>query len=219
MPRKLALLFDLDGTLVDSVGDLTAAINGLLTEHGRAPLTVDEVRPMVGDGVGVLVQRALAARPGPEIDLDTAVARYVALYEASPSANTLVYPGVVEALEVLDAQGYSLIVCTNKPERLTHAVLKALGLDRYFARVYGGDSLPWRKPDPLVIHTILAELRVTPPRALFIGDSEVDAACAEAAGVPFALMTYGYHRVPIAEIPRMATLDSFGELLLLLTDT
>jgi phosphoglycolate phosphatase len=213
------LLFDLDGTLVDSVGDLTAAINGLLAEHGRALLTIDEVRPMIGDGVGVLVQRALAARPGPAIDLDTAVARYVALYEASPSVHTLIYPGVIETLATMAEQGYPLVICTNKPERVTGALLKVLGMSGFFTRVFGGDTLPWRKPDPRVIAAILKEFGVKPANALFIGDSEVDAATAEAAGVPFALMTYGYHRVPIAEIPRMATLDSFGELVPMLAPT
>jgi phosphoglycolate phosphatase len=213
------LLFDLDGTLVDSVGDLTAAINGLLVEQGRTPLTVDEVRPMVGDGVGILVQRALEARPGPAIDLDAAVARYVALYEASPAAHTLIYPGVIETLAALAELGYPLVVCTNKPERVSGALLKVLGMSGLFTRVFGGDTLPWRKPDPRVIEAILKEFGVKPADVLFIGDSEVDAATAEAAGVPFALMTYGYHRVPIAEIPRMSTLDSFGELLPLLIDT
>lgn len=211
------LLFDLDGTLVDSVGDLTAAINGLLTEHGRTLLTVDEVRPMIGDGVGVLVQRALEARSGPAIDLDTAVARYVALYEASPAAHTVIYPGVIETLAALAELGYPLVVCTNKPERVSGALLKVLGMSGFFTRVFGGDSLPWRKPDPRVIGSILKEFDAKPADVLFIGDSEVDAATAEAAGVPFALMTYGYNRVPIAEIPRMATLDTFGELVPLLS--
>jgi phosphoglycolate phosphatase len=217
--KPALLLFDLDGTLVDSVGDLTAAINGLLTEHGRTPLTIDEVRPMIGDGVGILVQRALEARPGPAIDLDTAVARYVALYEASPAAHTVIYPGVIETLAALAEQGYLLVVCTNKPERVSGALLKVLGMFGLFVRVFGGDTLPWRKPDPRVIGAILKEFGVKPANVLFIGDSEVDAATAEAAGVPFALMTYGYHRVPIAEIPRLATVDSFSELLPLLAQT
>jgi len=213
------LLFDLDGTLIDSVGDLTAAINGLLVETGRAPLEIGEVRPMIGDGVGVLVQRALAARPGAPIDPESAVARYVALYEASPAAHTLVYPGVVETLATLAELGYLLVVCTNKPERVSGALLKVLGMAELFTRVFGGDTLPWRKPDPRVIEAIAKEFGVDPADALFIGDSEVDAACAEAAGVPFALVTYGYHRVPIADIPRMAVLDTFGQLVSLLTQS
>jgi phosphoglycolate phosphatase len=217
--RPELLLFDLDGTLVDSVGDLTAAINGLLTENGRTPLTIDEVRPMIGDGVGILVKRALEARPGEAIDIDVAVARYVALYEASPAAHTLIYPGVIETLAVLAERGYPLVVCTNKPERVSGALLKVLGIGGLFSRVFGGDSFPWRKPDPRVIAAILNEFGLKAADVLFIGDSEVDAACAEAAGVPFALMTYGYHRVPIVQIPRMATLDSFGELVPLLTET
>lgn len=212
------LLFDLDGTLVDSVGDLTAAINGLLTELGRAPLAIDEVRPMIGDGVGILVQRALAARPGGAIDPDMAVARYVAHYEASPSRHTVIYPGVVETLATLAERGYPLIVCTNKPERVSGTLLKALGIGGLFVRVFGGDSLPWRKPDPRVLSAILDEFKVAATNALFVGDSEVDAGCAKGAGVPFALVTYGYHRIPIAEIPRSVMLETFGGLVPLLAD-
>jgi phosphoglycolate phosphatase len=145
------------------------------------------------------------------------VARYVTLYEASPSAHTLIYPGVIETLATLAEQGYSLVVCTNKPERVTGALLKVLGISGLFTRVFGGDTLPWRKPDPRVIEAILEEFGAKAPSTLFVGDSEVDAACAQAAGVPFAFMTYGYHRVPVAEIPRTATLDTFGELVPLLS--
>jgi phosphoglycolate phosphatase len=209
-------LFDLDGTLIDSVGDLAAAVNRLLAELGRAPLQIDQVRPMIGDGVAKLVERALAASPGAPVDLEPSVARYVEFYEASPADRTILYPGVAETLEVLDGQGYSLAVCTNKPERVTHAVLEAFEIDHYFERVYGGDSLPFRKPDPRVVGLIRAELNRSPGKTLFIGDSEVDADTAEAAGVRFVLMTYGYRRVPLTEIPRMAALDNFADLPVLL---
>jgi phosphoglycolate phosphatase len=210
--RPTLLLFDLDGTLIDSVGDLTAAINRLLAELGRAPLDVAQVRPMIGDGVGNLVEQVLAASPGGPADHEAAVARYVEFYEGSPADRTVMYPGVPETLEALHGRNYSLVVCTNKPERVTRAVLKALGIDQCFARVYGGDSLPVRKPDPRVIGLICAELHRSSDKTLFVGDSEVDAATAQAAGVPFVLMTYGYHRVPLAEIPRLAVLDNFADL-------
>ncbi|HTJ65790.1 MAG TPA: phosphoglycolate phosphatase [Alphaproteobacteria bacterium] len=210
--RPTLLLFDLDGTLIDSVGDLSVAINRLLAELGRAPLEIAQVRPMIGDGVGKLVERALAASIGGPVDIETAVARYVALYEAAPADRTIVYPGVAETLAVLAGQGYRSVVCTNKPERLSRAVLGALGIDQYMAGVVGGDSLPWRKPDPRVIAATLERFGGAAGEALFVGDSEVDGACAESAGVPFALMTYGYHRVPLAEIPRLAALDNFADL-------
>jgi phosphoglycolate phosphatase len=210
--RPALLLFDLDGTLIDSVGDLTAAVNKLLAELGRSPLAIEQVRSMVGDGVGKLVERALVASPGTPVDLDAAIARYVGLYEASPADRTIVYPGVVDTLAALAGQGHRSIVCTNKPERVSHSVLGALGIDRYLAGVVGGDSLPWRKPDPRVIEGTLERFGGIAAEAVFIGDSEVDAACAAAAGLRFILMTYGYHRVPLDEIPRLAALDAFGDL-------
>jgi phosphoglycolate phosphatase len=210
------LLFDLDGTLIDSVGDLTAAINKLLAELGRSPLAIDQVRPMIGDGVGKLVERALVVSPGAPVDQEAAVTRYVDLYEASPAERTIVYPGVVETLEALAGHGHRSIVCTNKPERVSQAVLAALGIDRHLAGIVGGDSLPWRKPDPRVIAATLERFGGVASDAVFIGDSEVDAACAAAAGIRFLLMTYGYHRMPLDQIPRVAELADFRDLPLML---
>jgi phosphoglycolate phosphatase len=207
------IIFDLDGTLIDSAGDLCVALNALLAEFGRAPLTLSAVRPMIGDGVGMLVDRGLAARPGAPVDRDRAVARFLEIYRGAPAARTTLYPGVAETLGRLAQSGATLALCTNKPEAITRVVLGALGLDGFFSRIVGGDTLPWRKPDPRPLTTIVEACGATAEAVLFVGDSEVDAAAAAAAGIPFVLMTYGYHRSPVATIACRAALDHFADLI------
>ena len=133
-------------------------------------------------------------------------------YESDATSRTTAFPGVTEALQTLHSGGTPLAVCTNKPERITAGILSSLGLAKYFARVIGGDSLPYRKPDPRVLLTLLAAFAAAPGSSLLVGDSEVDAATARAADVPFVLMKYGYRRGPAEDIPCRAALDSFGEL-------
>jgi phosphoglycolate phosphatase len=122
-------------------------------------------------------------------------------------------------LELLRAKGFKLAVCTNKPTGLAHAILRRLGLEEYFTRVWGEESLPSRKPDPRVLWEILSALGATPAAAVFVGDSEVDAATAAAADVPFVLMTHGYHRGPVSDIPCRIALENFGPLAEFITDT
>ncbi|HUO20490.1 MAG TPA: phosphoglycolate phosphatase [Steroidobacteraceae bacterium] len=205
------MVFDLDGTLVDSLGDLERALNLTLAEFRCGPLTPLRIRGMVGDGVGQLVARALEAT-GCAADPQEAVARYLAHYEADPVARTTVYPGVRATLEAFREEGIPLAVLTNKLSRSTGLVLERLDLARYFSRVVSGDSLAFRKPDPRVLLALLAEFAVSPAASLMVGDSEVDADTARAAGVPFVQMTYGYHRGPLQEIPSAAQLADFAAL-------
>src|SRR4051812_27214903 len=142
-----AFIFDLDGTLVDSVPDLRAALNEVLRERGRRPLAADEVRRMVGDGVPALVERGLAAT-GDTKELEAAEARFLALYEAAPAALTRAYPGVPETLARLVASGARLGVCTNKPQKATIGVLEGVGIAGFFTAILGGDAVPSKKPDP-----------------------------------------------------------------------
>jgi phosphoglycolate phosphatase len=213
MRGKRVLIFDLDGTLIDSLGDLHAAANRLLAELGRAGLSLDETRPMVGDGVRKLVERALAARPGAPVETDAAVARFLALYEAAPATLTRPYAVVPETLAALRAAGFRLALCTNKPERLTRLILDRLSLGAFFERIVGGDTLAFRKPDPRILTELAAMLGTPLDQAALIGDSEVDAATATEAGMAFVLMTYGYRRGPAEEIRCAAALDRFGALL------
>ncbi len=209
--RPALIVFDLDGTLVDSLGDLQRALNRTLAEYHCAPLALARVQSMVGDGVGQLVARALEAT-GCEADPQQAVARYLAHYEADPVAHTQVYPGVRATLEAFRQDGIPLAVLTNKLSRSTQLVLERLDLARYFSRVVSGDSLEFRKPDPRVLLAVLADFSARPAESLMVGDSEVDADTARAAGVPFVQMTYGYHRAPLADIPSAAKLADFAAL-------
>jgi phosphoglycolate phosphatase len=211
MPPAL-VIFDLDGTLIDSAPDLAAAVNGMLAGYGCQPLSVAEVRRMVGDGVAMLVARALAARDYRPPDPAEAERSFTRHYESDATSLTTVFPGAAQALQSVSAAGIPLAVCTNKPARLAADILGKLGLGRYFARVIGGDSLPFRKPDPRMLLALLEEFAAAPENALLVGDSEVDAATARAAGVPFVLMKHGYHRGPVADIPARAALENFAGL-------
>jgi phosphoglycolate phosphatase len=206
------IVFDLDGTLIDSAADLAAAVNNMLAGYGCAPLSVPEVRRMIGDGVAMLVARALAARPCEQADPARAAQVFMRHYESDATSLTTAFPGAGEALRALQAAGIPLAVCTNKPACITADILASLGLAKYFARVIGGDSLPFRKPDPRVLLALLETFAARPEGSLLVGDSEVDAATARSAGVPFVLMKHGYRRGPAEEIPCLAALESLKEL-------
>ena len=206
------LVFDLDGTLVDSVPDLTSALNEVLREHGYPPLSPAEVAPMVGDGVAALVARGFAARGGAAAEAAAALPRYVALYEANATTLTRPYPGVPETLADLCRRGYRQAVCTNKLQHATMTVLAGLDLASFFDDVAGGDRYPVRKPDPGHLLGLVAEVGGTPGRAVMIGDSENDAAVAHAAMVPLIMMRYGYCRADPATLGAAAVVDHFAEL-------
>jgi phosphoglycolate phosphatase len=210
------VVFDLDGTLIDSAPDMHRAVNLMLADMGCAPLSLPEIRTMVGDGASALIARALAARQCVTADPNKALAQFLEHYEENPTAFTPTFPGVPETLERLQAIGLTLAICTNKPTRLTHMILERLGINRFFVRVIAGDTLPFRKPDPRALIEVLNVFGTPPAAAIMVGDSEVDAATAHAANVPFILMTYGYHRGPIDGISSIATLDHFAELATLL---
>jgi phosphoglycolate phosphatase len=206
------LVFDLDGTLIDSVPDLTGALNEVLAEHGHAPLSPAEVAPMVGDGVPTLIARGFAARGGTAAEASAALPRYVALYEARATKLTRPYPGVPETLVELRRRGYRSAVCTNKLQHSTMTVLRGLALDALFDAVAGGDRYPVKKPDPGHLLSLIGELGTSPRRAAMIGDSENDAAAAHAASVPLVLMRYGYARHDPAALGAAAVLDRFADL-------
>jgi phosphoglycolate phosphatase len=211
--RKITLgIFDLDGTLIDSVGDIGAAVNRMLGELDQAPLALDEVRAMVGDGAATLVDRVLAARPNIAIGATAALARYLALYDANPLGLTQLYPGVAETLDLLQQRGVRLALCTNKPERASRVILESFRLADRFERIVGGDTFPWRKPDRRVLDAVIAALGEAAESTVLVGDSEVDAAAAAAAGIPFILMSYGYRRGPVETIACQAALDRFEAL-------
>ena len=206
------LIFDLDGTLVDSVSDLRAAANQMLRERGRKPLTLTQVKQMVGDGAPALVARALAASGADSSEAVTALPRFLAIYEANAAQLSQPYPGVPETLTELRRRGFRTAICTNKPQRATIAVLQGLGLLPLFDGIAGGDRFAVRKPDPGHLLKLMSELGATPAVSAMIGDNENDAAAARAAAVPLVLMRYGYARVDPASLAADALLDRFAEL-------
>jgi phosphoglycolate phosphatase len=208
----LILVFDLDGTLVDSVPDLTNALNEVLREHSYAPLSRAEVTPMVGDGVPALVARAFAARGGTAAEATAALPHYIELYEARATDLTRPYPGVRETLTELRRRGCRNAVCTNKLQHAALAVLEGLDLAPLFDTVAGGDRYPVKKPDPRHLLGVIEELGGSPGRAAMIGDSENDAAVAHAASVPLIMMSYGYARGDPATLGAAQLLDHFADL-------
>jgi phosphoglycolate phosphatase len=206
------LLFDLDGTLVDTLPDLTNALNEVLRECGHEPLSPSQVKPMIGDGMPTLLARGFAARSAGAAEAVAMQPRFIEIYEGSATDFSRPYPGVPETLAALRAAGYRTAVCTNKPQHATEAVLRGMGLEALFDGYAGGDRYPVRKPDPGHLLNLIAELGGDPRRAAMIGDSENDAASAHAAGLPLVLMRYGYARIDPAELAPQRVLDHFDEL-------
>jgi phosphoglycolate phosphatase len=208
------VVFDLDGTLIDSAPDLQAAANTVLREAGRPPLDLPTVRGFVGDGVRKLIERAFAAT-GPALDdaaLDRATGRYTALYEAAASVLTRPYDGVPETLGRLRGRGLKLAVCTNKPVAASLIVLRDLGLAPLIDAVSGGDSVARRKPDPMHVRDALARIGGQPADAVMVGDNEHDIAAGKAAGLKTVAVTYGYARVPYPELGADRLIDRFDQL-------
>jgi phosphoglycolate phosphatase len=206
------LVFDLDGTLVDSVPDLHVALNEMLRERGQRPVSPLQVKRMIGDGAPALVARAVAASGGDPNDSGAALARFLQIYEASAAHLSRPYPGVPETLGALRRSGYRTAVCTNKPQRATIAVLQGLDLLPFFDAIAGGDRFLVKKPDPGHLLGLLTELGAEPGGAAMIGDNENDAAAAHAAAIPLVLMRYGYARVDPDSLGADAMLDHFSEI-------
>lgn len=205
------VIFDLDGTLVDSVPTLTATVSRLLAELGRPPLDHGTCAGFVGKGVAVLVRRCLDHTGGvPGGDLAPHVARFRTLYDRDAVTGTTLYPGVPAALAALVAAGHGLGVCTQKPDAPALAILKALGLMPPITAFTGGDSLEVLKPDPRMLTHNASQL--APGRVIYVGDSETDAETASRAGVPFLLHTEGYRRAPPEALPHAAAFGDFAEL-------
>jgi phosphoglycolate phosphatase len=191
-----AVMIDLDGTLLDTVGDLAVAADAMRAELGMPPLPAGAVRDYVGKGIPVLVRRALTGRMDgePQADLfERALAIFNRCYEAVNGRSATVYPGVREGLDAFRAMGLALACVTNKSERFTAPLLAATGLAGYFRIVVAGDTLARRKPDPLPLTHACGELGIAPGEMLMIGDSANDAIAARAAGCPVFCVPYGYN--------------------------
>jgi len=210
-------MFDLDGTLVDSVPDLAAAIDRTLVLLGQPPAGIEQVRDWVGNGARVLVRRALAGGLAhehiDEVETEEALARFLDIY-ADCHNLTVLYPSVHELLEALSTAAVELAVVTNKPERFVAPLLEQVGLGGYFRWIIGGDTLPQQKPDPAALLQVMRLAGVEAAQSLFIGDSRNDVLAARAAAVPCIAVSYGYnHGRPIAEERPSLVVDSLAELL------
>lgn len=209
-------MFDLDGTLLDSVPDLAAAVDRMLAALGRPPAGAERVRLWVGNGARVLVRRALAGRLDhagvDEVETERALELFMAAY-AECHALTRVYPGVVETLDRLQAAGVLLALITNKPARFLPELLADQGLDGYFQWLVGGDTLAQQKPDPAALFWVMDKAGVAAADALFVGDSRNDVRAAHAAGVTCVALSYGYnHGEPIAAERPALVLDDLRQL-------
>lgn len=183
----MLVVFDLDGTLIDSVADISASANELVTTLGGRALDLADVSMMVGDGAGILVRRALQAG-GLDPDTPHALARFLAIYDRHLLDRTVAYPGIPEALAIA-ARRARLMVLTNKPLAHSKRVLEGLGLGSFFEAIMGGDGALGRKPDPAGLRALMA---LAPGPALLVGDSPIDWSTARAAGCTFAWARYGF---------------------------
>ena len=213
MESRGAVLFDLDGTLVDTLPDLLWAMNALMDEMGRRPIAAAELRGWIGDGVAALVKRALEATGGlADASAAAAAERYLTHYASHVAVESRAYPSVAPALQALRSAGYRLGVCTNKPTRLAVAILESLGLIASFAAVVGGDSVAARKPDAEHIFATLRAMDAGGGKRLMVGDSGNDVAAARHAAIPVVVVSYGYAHGAPADLGADAVIDDFAAL-------
>jgi phosphoglycolate phosphatase len=205
----LPVVFDLDGTLIDSLPNVTDAVNGLLADQELPPLSPDVVVNFVGRGERVLLDRLIAATDLSRDDYDVLMGQFIEHYKRA-AEDTKVFHGVHAALKELRRAGHSLALCTNKPRAPLMPTLEAAGLTDAFDIVVAGDDLPDRKPDPAPLLFILS--KIDAESCVYVGDSEVDGETADRAGVPFLFFTEGICTVPIAQIPHAAAFSAFSEL-------
>ncbi|MBX6321927.1 MAG: phosphoglycolate phosphatase [Rhodospirillaceae bacterium] len=211
---RRAVLFDLDGTLVDSAPDLHASLNQLLAEHDRPAVTLADVRHIVGDGAAKMIERGfgLTGAPPTADALLGLLRRFLEIYEANLTRLTRPFPGVVQTLERLTAEGTLCGVCTNKLRGLSLRILEGLDMMRFFACVVGGDSTPARKPHPGHLLQTLGWMGSGPSHAAMVGDSRNDVAAARGAGIPVILVPWGYDAEPPHSLGADHVLTRFEEL-------
>ena len=207
------IVFDLDGTLINSAPDLHAAAVKMLKDFGKPELSLAQVISFIGNGVPTLVRRCLQAANLDEVDYNAALEKFREHYLAAPVELSCPYEGVLEMLNALVSNRFKLAVCTNKSEKMTSEVLKGLDLDPFFDVVIGGDTLPVRKPAPEPLNLAFSCLGVDNCEGqLYVGDSEVDAETAGAVGCDFALFSDGYRKKPIEQLRTHFVFNDFKRL-------
>lgn len=213
-PWPKAVVFDLDGTLVDSAPDMARALNQLLEEIQLPPYEVAIVRRLIGGGIPKLIERALRPHgktPDQFGKLDLS-ARFIELYAPRATVDTQIYEGVAAELERLHESGIRCGVCTNKPGAVSRQILEAFGIAQYMQSVVGGDAGLPKKPDSAPMLRVLREMNVRPADAVSVGDSVVDVALARAVGMPVIVVSYGYTKVPADQLGGDILIDRFEQL-------
>lgn len=207
--------FDLDGTLLDTSGDLAAAVNYAIGTVGRPAFPAEAIRPFVGKGAKVMLERALTASGGFD---DALLARLLPIlldyYEQNLAIHSVPYPGLIDAMDALEQAGVKLAICTNKAERFTIPLMHQIGLSDRFVSIVGGDTLGVAKPDPAPIHEMIA--RAGGGRTIFLGDTINDIAGARNAGIPSIAVSFGFLEGPVEELKADAVLHHFDDLVPLL---
>jgi len=208
------IVFDLDGTLVDTAPDLTAALNHVLLSEGRPALPQAEVRNLVGHGARALIERGMNLNgPKPsEPDLQRMLKLFLGYYGENIANQSTLFPGVTETLEHFRAQQARLGVCTNKPTGLSRDLFTALDMHRHFDAILGSDSLAVRKPDPLHLTETIRQAGGDPARAVMVGDSATDIDTARAANIPVVAVSFGYSLTPVHELGADVVVDTFEAL-------
>ncbi|KMO15237.1 phosphoglycolate phosphatase [Methylobacterium platani] len=208
------VVFDLDGTLAETAGDLIGTLNVILEREGLPPVALSQARELIGAGARALIQRGFAAG-GRELTpdrLDELFLVFLAHYGRNLCNVSHLFPGVVASLDRLEAAGYRLAVCTNKPEDHSVRLLELLGVAGRFAAICGRDTFPYFKPDPRHFTETIARAGGDPARAVMVGDSRTDVATAKAAGIPVVAVPFGYTDVPVEELEPDVVIQHFDEL-------
>lgn len=213
-PLAEAVLFDLDGTLIDSAPDIHVAVNELLETRRLQPVTLEQTKAMIGNGVGKLVERAFAASGMPlsGTALEQAQRDMIPIYNRHLTRLTRLMPGALAAVSQLRAAGLKLALVTNKPQAATREVLLHFRLFEEFGAVIGGDAVSHKKPAPEALFLALGQLQADPARAVMVGDSTTDVQAARNAGLPVILVRGGYSRVPVEELGADLILDGLSDL-------
>jgi len=208
------VIFDLDGTLIDSAPDLHAIANAVLAAHGHAPLTLQTITSFIGNGIPKLVERCFeTVNNSLEGEaFDNAVIMFLEKYAQAPATNSKLYPNVIETLDDLKKKGFVLGICTNKTEKMSNLIVEKMGLAPYFSCVAGGDRLKEKKPAPEPLINCAREMGCELENIIYVGDSETDSATAKAAGVPFILFTEGYRKILASDLYHQALYCKFSHL-------
>lgn len=214
------IVFDLDGTLIDTAPDLVESLNHTIAVRDLAPVVYEDLTHLVGQGARVMIQRAFALRGAPlaEEDVPALLDRFIEHYEAGMPGKSRPYPGLIEALDRLKAADCRLAVCTNKMQRLAVPLIEGLELTGYFTTIAGGDTFAFRKPDPAHILATVERAGGTPDKVLMIGDSINDILAARNGNIPSIAVPFGYSDVPVETLGASHVMRHFDELTIELVD-